>query len=58
VSREDAKHAKLGENSKIFLFALWRLGLPAPPRMGYAPEGRAYSPEGAIDVVEVVLLKI
>ncbi len=48
-----------------------RLGLPAPapPRRGYAPEGRAYppgrspygveaSPEGAKNFVEVVLLNI
>jgi len=25
-SREDAKHAKFGENRKIFFFAPWRLG--------------------------------
>jgi len=33
----------------------WRLGLPArlPPRRGYAPEGRAYSTEGAINSVTI-----
>jgi len=68
--RKDAKHARFGENRKIFFFAglvqpkvdpsqpeadpssggLWRsLGLPAR---------RAYSPEGAINFVEVVPLNI
>ncbi len=38
----------------------WRLGLPArlPPRRGYAPEGRAYSLEGAIHIVKVILFNI